>query len=66
VEVHKVLRRIGKTIEVIVEWPVYLGGALLAAANRAPVGRRIFVVIAGVLALGLLVFYFVWLLSPTD
>ncbi len=61
---RKLFRWLGHAIQVIVEWPVYLGLALVAAARRAPRGRTFLVSLATIAAFALFVFYLAWLLSP--
>ncbi|MDX6275337.1 MAG: hypothetical protein QOJ92_2547 [Frankiales bacterium] len=48
------------------DWPLTLGGLLLGAGASAGRGRRVLLPLACITALGLLVFFVAWALSPVE
>jgi len=60
------VRKVGRTVAAVLDWPLTLGELLVDRAARARRGRRVLLPLALVTALVLLVFFVTWALSPIE
>ncbi len=55
--------RVGDLIVAVLDWPITAALAVLALAARAKRGRKIAILLACVIAMGLFAFYTLWIFS---